>query len=315
MTEFINGSYKITDGQMFTDFENYECVVNKELATLNEISVGDTISLKNTNTEATYNFTVTGIFEDTTNPDDASNMYSQSANKIFTGSKIIENLIAEDSSLTTNITPSFVLNSKDDIEAFANEVKEKGLNEYYTVNTNLDELENATKSVENVRTFSTTFLIIALIIAAVVLFVINMINIRERKYEIGVYRTIGVSKFKLTTQFILELLIITIIFLSLGAVIGASVSKEVGNKLLENQIEESKEAQDQVSNNFGRPDMKQNFNGMVTTNTIDTIDAVVDYEVILELLVIGVALTLFSSLAAMISIQKFSPLTILKERS
>ena len=46
MTEFINGSYKITDGQMFTDFENYECVVNKELATLNEISVGDTISLK-----------------------------------------------------------------------------------------------------------------------------------------------------------------------------------------------------------------------------------------------------------------------------
>ena len=118
--------------------------------------------------------------------------------------------------------------------------------------------------------------------------------------------------------------------MSLGAVIGASVSKEVGNKLLENQIEESKEAQDQVSNNFGRPDMKQNFrefyrtlpwdmkqnfNGMVTTNTIDTIDAVVDYEVILELLVIGVALTLFSSLAAMISIQKFSPLTILKERS
>ena len=100
--------------------------------------------------------------------------------------------------------------------------------------------------------------------------------------------------------------------MSLGAVIGASVSKEVGNKLLENQIEESKEAQDQVSNNFGRPDMKQNFNGMVTTNTIDTIDAVVDYEVILELLVIGVAL---SSLAAMISIQKFSPLTILKERS
>ena len=94
---------------------------------------------------------------------------------------------------------------KDDIEAFANEVKEKGLNDYYTVNTNLDELENATKSVENVRTFSTTFLIIALIIAAVVLFVINMINIRERKYEIGVYRTIGVSKFKLTTQFILEL--------------------------------------------------------------------------------------------------------------
>ena len=54
---------------------------------------------------------------------------------------------------------------------------------------------------------------------------------------------------------------------------------------------------------------------MVEVETIDTIDAVVDYQVLLELFGIGIALTLVSSLASMISIQKFSPLTILKERS
>lgn len=58
-----------------------------------------------------------------------------------------------------------------------------------------------------------------------------------------------------------------------------------------------------------------NYNGNVKVETIDSIDAVVDYVVILELLGIGVGLTLISSLASMISIQRFSPLTILKERS
>lgn len=46
-----------------------------------------------------------------------------------------------------------------------------------------------------------------------------------------------------------------------------------------------------------------------------SIDAVVDMKVIVELLGIGTVLVLISSLSAMISIQRFSPLTILKERS
>ena len=45
------------------------------------------------------------------------------------------------------------------------------------------------------------------------------------------------------------------------------------------------------------------------------IDAVVDIKVVLELLGISLGLVFVSSLASMISIQRFSPLTILKERS
>ena len=316
MTDFISENYKITSGNMFTDFTANECVINEELATLNEISVGDTITFKNPNNEKTYELTVVGIYKDSSNQDDSKNMYSNSANKIIVGSTVVESIVQDDETLTTNITPSFILNDKTVIEDFTNEVKEKGLNDYYTINTNLEELESATKSIENVKTFATTFLIIALIIAAVVLFVINMINIRERKYEIGVYRTIGIGKFKLTMQFVLELLIVTVIFLSIGGIIGSFISKDVGNKLLASQIEESNSSQEQVAENFGRPDMKMpNYNGNVKVETIDSIDAVVDYVVILELLGIGVGLTLISGLASMISIQRFSPLTILKERS
>lgn len=317
MTNFVDGTYTITDGEMISDFNSYQCVISSELATLNEISIGDTITLKNPNDETKiYEFTVTGIYKDNSNTDDSVNMYSSLANKIIVGSGVIDLLVQDDSTLTTNLTPSFILNDEASIEAFTAEVKEKGLNEYYTVNTNLEELQSATKSIENVKTFATTFLIITLIISSIVLFVINMINIRERKYEIGVFRTIGVSKFKLTMQFILELLMVSVIALVIGASIGAYVAKPIGNMLLQNEIESTQTENEQISNNFGgRGPMEMKFRGNVEVKSIDTIDAVVDFTVVMQLLGIGVLLTLMSSLASMISIQRFSPLTILKERS
>lgn len=238
------------------------------------------------------------------------------ANKIITGSKVIENLVVDDSTLVTTITPTFILKDKDSVEKFTTEIKEKGLSEYYTLNTNVEELESATKSIENVKTFATTFLLIMLAISAVVLFVINMINIRERKYEIGVFRTIGVSKFKLTLQFALEILIVSVVMLGIGAVCGSFLAKPVGNMLLENEIQSVQEETEQISNNFGKGGpMDMNFGGTVNVQTIDTINAVVDITVVAQLLGIELALMLVSSLASMISIQRFSPLTILKERS
>ena len=313
---FIDGTYKVTDGEMISDFTSKECVISSELASLNSISVGDTITLKNPNTDVTYDFIVKGIYEDNSDSNDSVSMYSKSANKIITGSKVIEDLVADDSSLVTTVTPTFILNDENSIESFEAELTEKGLSEYYTLNTNLEELESATKSIENVKTFATTFLIICLVISAIVLFVINMINIRERKYEIGVFRTIGLSKFKLTMQFVLEIFIVSLIMLSLGAILGTFAAKPVGNILLQNEIQSSQSETEQISDNFGKGGpVEMERKTKVEVSSIDKIDAVVDITVIAELLGIGLGLTLVSCLASMISIQRFSPLTILKERS
>ena len=64
----------------------------------------------------------------------------------------------------------------------------------------------------------------------------------------------------------------------------------------------------------GMPDFNK-LSGVPTIQAYDSINAVVDITVILELLVIGLSLVFVSSLASMVSIQRFSPLTILKERS
>lgn len=154
MTDFVNGTYKITEGEMITDFNGYECVINSELATLNDVTVGSKITFNNPNdTEKTYEFTVTGIYTDNSNTDDTKNMYSPSVNKIITGSGVTTLLVEDDSTLVTNLTPSFIIENKDVIDSFIEEVSQKGLSEYYTISTNLEQLESATKSIENVKVF------------------------------------------------------------------------------------------------------------------------------------------------------------------
>ncbi len=315
MNEFLEGTYQITDGSVDSDFESNTCIINSELATMNNLKVGDTIILKNPNNETkTYELKITGLFKDNENN---MNMFSNSVNTIITNTTVIENILENNTDLTGNLNPTFVLISKDVIDRYKQELTEKGLNEMYSLNTNIDQIENETESIQNVSNFAKTFLIITLLVGGVVLFILNFINVRERRYEIGVLRTIGMKKQTVIIQFVTELLIVSIISLMLGGVLGSIVSVPTANNLLKSEIESSNQQQEQIENNFGnfKKGDKPSMSGVSKIEYIAEIDAVVSPKILLELIGIGLSLTLISSLAAMIHIAKFSPLTILKERS
>lgn len=331
MSEFVDGKYTITSGEVSNDMKSKSCVINSELAALNSIEVGDEITFVDPDDEDNeITLTVFGIFEEESDTNDMMGMFSTSANIIITNSTVVNTLTDENEDMKKTITPTFILTDKDVIDKFSEELTTKGMSEYLSVSTNLDMVDSATSTISNVKTFATTFLIITLIIGAVILFVINMINIRERKYEIGVLRTIGMKKSKLTLQFVSELLIVAMVFLLVGSGIGALCSVPVSNYLLESEISSSSSKKENINKNFGanvplgsnqdvpggiNNNMMDKVNGVVDVQAFDSIDAVVDMKVMLELLGIGIILTLISSSASMISIQKFSPLTILKERS
>lgn len=323
MTGFLEGNYKMIEGSISSDLESYTCVVNSELAELNNISVGDSITFLSPNdTSKTYTLEVTGIFEEQEeNGNTEMSMFSQSTNTIITNTKVVENINKDGSEHNFKITPTFILTSKDVIDNFSKEVSDKGLSEYLTVSTNLETIASATSSVSNLKTFATTFLIISLIIGVIVLLILNSINIRERKYEIGVLRTIGMKKSLLTGQFVIELLIVTLVSLTIGAGIGSAISVPISNQLLNSEISSSKNEMNEISNNFGGGNQfegdksMKKISGVASIQAYDSIDAAVDFNVLLKLYLIGIVLTLISSLSSMISIQKFSPLQILKERS
>ena len=328
MSEFIEGTYEmveITDDAWDKAFEGNYIFINEELASYNSLKLNDTVKFEDEDGN-TYKFTILGIYkENESGVSGPMDLFSNSANTIITNAKALTAITKANSDVKSSVKPTFIVydyNDKDKVQA---EFYEKGLDENYVVETNEETATAGLSSIKNVQSFATTFLIITLVIGGIVLFIINMINIRERKYEIGVLRTIGISKTKLTMQFVSELLIVGFVALIIGAGIGAVTSKSVSNSLLASEINSSKESSERVKGNFGGPG---GFNpmeggpgrsfgekGKPKVEAYESFDAVVNINVLLELLGISLALILISSLAAMISIQRFSPLTILKERS
>lgn len=101
----------------------------------------------------------------------------------------------------------------------------------------MSQYESSLLPLENLSEMALYFLIVVFAIGGVVLVVLNIFNVRERKYEVGVLTAIGMKKFKVSLQFIFETLVVTFVFVVIGGCIGAVSSVPVTNSLLESQIE------------------------------------------------------------------------------
>lgn len=332
MTQFINSTYKITTGTMFSiDSDNNSCVVSAELAEKNNLTVGSTFVLDNpNNTAESYTFTVTGIYEDTSTDSEFS-MFSSSANQILTTYKSLNNILVKsnevtDTKLNVQTNATFNLVNSDVIDAFTAQLKEKGLSDYYTVTTNLESFKQSVAPLKNLSSFATTMLIIVLLIGGAILVILNMLNIRERKYEIGVLRAIGMKKRMVLCQFVIELFMVTAISIMLGGVIGSVASVPVANYMLQSEITAQETTQTQVDQNFGGPQNSTNgiqrrnnmmnvFGNNTKVTYVDKINAVVDVKILLELAGIGIILTIISSSMSMIFISRYTPLKILSNRA
>ena len=156
-----------------------------------------------------------------------------------------------DSAARLNYT--YVFSSKSDYEAFCEDAINAGLDDDYAVSSaDVENYESSLVPLNNLSKFALTLLIVVLAVGGVVLVVITLLNVRERKYEIGVLAAIGVNKVKVATQFTLELLIVTMIGLALGACAGAVASVPVSNQLLASQIEQQQSQQTSQREQFGR---------------------------------------------------------------
>lgn len=144
------------------------------------------------------------------------------------------------------------------------------------------------------------------------------------------------KKSKVSMQFILETLIVTIVFVVLGGCIGAATSVPVTNSLLQSQIESQQSQRENDGEAFGRdanfdrggmerggkgemsdmPEDKDIPTGFMgnAANYVQEVNSATDIGVLLQLLGIGVLLALVASAASVIFITRYDPLKILANR-
>ena len=332
MEDFVNGVSTITEGSMFDEgTEEYQCVVSSELATYNSLSVGDKITLQNLfDEEETYELEIVGIYKNSNSSStNSTGNANDPANNILTSSKVVDSIAAaseaaqeeENKRLNKTSTGSFIFADMDNYDKFESYLKEKGEGKYVLTSSDVASYEASLVPLENLKGFATAFLLIILAIGAIILVVLNMFNIRERKYEVGVLTAIGMHKSKVAWQFILEIFIVTIVAILIGTGIGAAASVPITNKLLESQVQQQESSAQQQQSNFGRqqqqPAQGQFTKGGDVVGPVDYVDKVsyaVDVVVVLQMIGIGILLSIISSLIAIVFIMRYQPLKILTER-
>lgn len=314
---FVNGTSKITSGAMITnEDEENNIVISEDLAEENNLEVGSTVTMYlPSDSLVTYEFKIVGIFETNSSDNNFMNMSAlNSQNQIYTTTTAMNEILENDNN-SNSLNSKFYLKNSNDLEDFTKEVKEKGLSDYYQVSDNTDQILSTLKPIQNISSFSLTFLIIILIVGAIILAVINMINIRERKYEIGVLRAIGMSKKKVILQLIIELFIIAVMAFVIGTSIGYALSQPVTNKMLESEINSYQNQSTQTRENFGGEKFRGSENFMDSSNYVDTLIVTLEAQTILKLFGVSMLLVIISGVVAVIFVIKYEPNKILQNRN
>lgn len=331
MIDFTDKTKTITSGDIFDETSAaLECVINSELATLNDIKVNDTIILVNpSNTSETFKIKVVGIYtnSDASASNGGMNMAMlDPANQIYmsyNALQAMEDSSSKNSANTENSTAlrvqtkgTYVFEDVKAYESFEEEVRELGLSDTYTVSSSdVNAYEQQLIPLNNLSTYATYFLIVILIIGGCILVVLNVYHIRERKYEIGVLAAIGMKKGKIATQFICEIFTVTILSIVIGTGVGAAISVPVTNALLETQTIQST-TQSNFKGPQGSGDMGKGMSepGGKQVSYIKEVSSAANFTVILQLIGIGILLTIVSGGISVMSILRYEPLKILSNR-
>ncbi len=363
MTSFIDGTAAITDGAVFTEGTTaYDCIISEELATYNDLTIGSVITLTNPqNEEESYNLTVVGIYSDSSVNEGFQMMRgSDPANNIYMSYTALQSLISASETVSTTVTDestgmttetalvgtlsaTYAFANAEDYYQFETDVRSLGLDDTYSVSSqDLTEFENSLVPLNTLGEMALWFLIVILIIGAVILIVLNIFNIRERKYEIGVLMAIGMKKGKVAMQFLTEVFVVTLAAVIIGIGIGAVSAVPVTNALLANQIEASQGQADKLEDSFGRGEMPNmgnmgdgfgggsmggmrppsggdfdmigNIFGDSAASYVSEVNSAMNLTVVFQMLGIAILLTLVAGAASMLFVMRYEPLKILSNR-
>lgn len=366
MEEFISGVCSMEEGSLFEEgTEDGNCVISDELALYNDISVGDKITIANPNDEEeTYTLSVSGTYSNEQSTVADSGMMggfstsSDPANAIYTNIENLQAILTESEEqaetstdektgrTTTTAMPSqesgtYVFQDIESYEKFQEEAVELGLGEEYSITSeDVSSYEQSLIPLENLSEMATNFLLVILMIGAIVLIVLNIFNIRERKYEVGVLTAIGMKKGKVALQFMVEIFVVTAIAVFLGGTVGAVSSVPVTNRLLASQVEAQESNAQMMEDNFGKEtqmskdmlggmpggqgsqgqrgpmEIGENtlFGGKNAVEYITEISDAANLTVFLQLILVAIGLTLVASGASIIFIMRYEPLKILANR-
>lgn len=314
---YKNGTIELVQGEAFDEDDKGVVIISYELATLNNLSVGDDIKLKDSDEEE-HTLKIIGIYQ---NSD--SNEFNNNYNKLYIDVSSGEKFLDEETYNDGNYKISravFYLNDPEMVDEFkeeANNLVTDLEDRYLKLDIDTSIYDRMTSSIEGVKNFSNIILIVIVIASIVVISLMVINSLKDRNYELGVLLSLGEKKIKIILQFILELIIIGIISFILSILCSTLISQKLADTVISMQTKAEEKSNDfgGRGNGFsgGKMDIPNAINNS-NLEVINEIDVNVDAKDISIMFIMEFGIIIFSMVIPSIKILNSDPKDILSRR-
>ena len=205
--DFKSEVLKLEKGRHIEENDKNKIMIHEKFAQLNNVNLGDKIKLSQEG--KTLELEVVGIYsgEKTNTFNGLSSDFIE--NTVYTdykSSQELSNLIANNKVTSVEYGVEDPTKLDDVIKA----VENLGINNLMVSKSNKN-YELVTSSVESITKITNMIRIGSVVVGVVILSLILMFWVRERTYEIGILLSLGTSKVNLVLQFIVEVILVTIV--------------------------------------------------------------------------------------------------------
>lgn len=284
---FQSGKYKLVDGRHIKPDDKHTCLISKELADYNELSVGDKVKMYSLDADSISEFEIIGIFDGTEGTSgNALTVDEIPANCGYIDYATMFELFGDELDGYEQLTifvedPVNIQNVYDKISALP-ELKGKTLklsidtDEYHVVSTPLESLQ---------KLVNTTIVIIS-IVSIGILTLLLTIWIRGRKKEIGILLSIGKSRANIILQLYAETFFVAVVSFAASIPLSFAAAEKAGAFMV----------------------------SRVTTGTAK-LNVQIDVSYLLPLSLIGILLIAVSVIASSLTVVRSKPKDILTKMS
>lgn len=251
-------------------------IISKKLAEKNNLHVGDTFTLENavytyddeTGEEDLFTsrdvvLEIIGLFESRSVKTEQENSGDQSIfdwldidyqNTIYVSNEIViseseyeweeymkadeefAEIMAEEDGSFEYYTPLFVLSNSEYSDAFAEEITPL-LPELYTVINATDHYDTIAGPINSMSKLSKYVLIAAVIATVLIIGLVVLLFLRDRKHELGIYLSLGEKRSRVIGQILIEVMVIAFIGITLSLFSGNFLAGQISDSMIKSDTQ------------------------------------------------------------------------------
>ncbi|MFT9373286.1 ABC transporter permease [Liquorilactobacillus hordei] len=320
-TVLSSSSAKLISGRGLTvsDANTNNVVIEKELAKDNSLKVGSTIKVKDTD-DKVRTLKVVGIYKASSTASSGGMGQSDPGNTIYTSAQYV-NKVKGTTGKAESVT--FIMNNPAKASAFIKQAKKLISTSKFSLTTDDSTYQSLLTPLNNVKSFANKIVWLVTIAGTIILALIVILMIRERRYEIGVLLSMGEKRWKVISQFFTEMFVVlifsTIIAVIGGGFVGNYMSKELVSQssstttstmtVSSGQSQGGTPTQGGMPNGGGATQQGQNTGSQ--QSSLSNLEVSVDLMSILELFGFGLVIILIAILAGTVNVLRLEPKKIL----